>query len=182
MTERAPDTGAALDVARELVRAVEAKDLDAVARTLAAAVRQLFLHSRKTTTPEEVAEIVAGRGGRCCVADVAGRDEVPAYTRGLFAEFAPLRWRDHGWETTPDGAVFFRGKGDMVVARTGKPYRNAYVGRFEAADGRIVRMAEHGDVFRYAGLRVPPNGAEFRALLRAIGRPLHPARSATAGR
>ncbi|WP_246090283.1 hypothetical protein [Nonomuraea deserti] len=53
---------------------------------------------------------------------------------------------------------------------------------FDTEDGRIVRMAEYADAFMYAGLRVRPNGAEFRALLRAVARMLSPVRSSRSGR
>ncbi|QFZ18411.1 nuclear transport factor 2 family protein [Saccharothrix syringae] len=175
-----PEPAAALEPAREFVRAVEAKDLDAVAATLAPDVRQLFVHSRRTRTPDGVADVIAGRGKGICVADLRGRAEVLAYTGALFDKFTPLAWRDHGWTASARG-IFFCGKGDMVVARTGKPYRNSYVTRFDVEGGGIVRMVEHADAFLYAGLRVRPNGVEFRALLRAVGRLLPPVGSSRSG-
>ncbi len=178
-----PATRAGLDVAQEFIRAVEAKDIEAVARTLADDARQLFMHARGATTPDGVADIIAGRRRGVCVADVKGRSEILAYTNALFDKFTPLLWRDHAWRVSPDGGeLFFHGVGDMVVARTGQPYRNTYVTRFDIEDGRIVLMAEYGNALMYAGLGVRPNGAEFRALLRAVGRMLSPRLSARSGR
>jgi hypothetical protein len=178
-----PDTHAGLAVAQEFIRAVEAKDIGAVARTLADDARQLFMHARGATTPEGVADIIAGRTRGLCVADVKGRSEVLAYTSALFDKFTPLLWRDHAWRVSPDGGqLFFHGVGDMVVGRTGQPYRNTYVTRFDVEDGRIVLMAEYGNALMYAGLGVRPNGAEFRALLRAVGRMVSPRLSARSGR
>ncbi|GAA1618883.1 nuclear transport factor 2 family protein [Actinoplanes couchii] len=158
-----------LDVAREFIRSVEAKDLDAVDRTLAADARQLFLHDRGTTTADGVADIVAGRSKGWCVADVAGKQQILAYTEALFAKFDPLVWRDHRWTVSPAGTdVFFHGTGDMVVARSGKAYRNTYLTRFTVENGKITNMSEYADAFLYAGLWVRPNAAEFRALLRAL--------------
>lgn len=149
---------AALAVAQEYLRAVEAKEIDGVARTLATDVRQLFMHSKRGT-------------GGFCVADVKGKREVLAYTTGLIAKFTPLVWRAKQWTVADDGShVVFTGTGDMVVERTGKPYRNSYVTRFDVVDGTIVRMVEYGDAFLYAGLGIKPNAAEFRSLLRALGR------------
>lgn len=183
VTPAAPAAHAGLAVAREFIRAVEAKDIDAVARTLAEDARQLFMHARGATTPEGVTDIIGGRARGLCVADVKGRSEVLAYTGALFDKFAPLRWRDHAWRVSPDGGqLFFHGVGDMVVARTGQPYRNTYVTRFDVEDGRIVLMAEYGNALMYAGLGVRPNGAEFRALLRAVGRMVSPRLSARSGR
>lgn len=165
-----------LALAQRFVRAVEAKDLRAVSDVLAPDVRQLFLQSGKAGTPEGLAELISGRGRGFCVAHLKGRDEVLAYTEGIFAKFDPLVWRDHRWSAT-EGAACFAATGDMVVARTGKPYRNHYVIRFDVADGLITRMSEHGDALRYAGLGVRPNAAEFRALLRALGHAVTPFRS-----
>jgi ketosteroid isomerase-like protein len=161
----------ALAIAQEFIRSVEAKDLDAVARTLAPDARQLFMHTRRTKTADGVAAIIAGTKKALCVADVVGKDEILAYTKALLDKFTPLVWRDHEWTESKNGQqVFFQGSGDMVVARTGKKYRNNYVTRFDIEGGKIVRMAEYADAFMYAGLRIRPNGAEFRALLRAVKR------------
>lgn len=176
-------THTGLDVAREFIRAVEAKDIEAVARTLSDDARQLFMHARGATTPDGVADIIAGRTRGIRVADVKGRSEVLAYTSALFDKFTPLLWRDHEWRVSSDGGeLFFHGIGDMVVARTGRPYRNTYVTRFDIENGRIVLMAEYGNALMYAGLGIRPNGAEFRALLRAVGRMLSPRLSARSGR
>ncbi|MFD3686444.1 nuclear transport factor 2 family protein [Nocardiopsis sp. NPDC058631] len=181
--EPAPTTRTGLDVAQEFIRAVEAKDIEAVARTLSDDARQLFMHARGATAPDGVADIIAGRRRGFCVADVKGRSEVLAYTGALFDKFTPLLWRDHAWSVSPDsGEIFFHGVGDMVVARTGRPYRNTYVTRFDIENGRIVLMAEYGNALMYAGLGVRPNGAEFRALLRAVGRMLSPRLSSRSGR
>jgi len=183
MTGPRPTTRSALETAKEFIRAVEAKDIGAVDDTLRDDVEQLFMHSNAVTTDHGVVDIVAGRRRGLCVADVSGRHEVLGYTRGIFDKFDPLVWRDHRWTVGADGReVFFLGTGDMVVARTGMPYRNTYLTRFDVTDGKIVRMAEYGDVLLYARLGVRPNRAELRSLLRAVGRMLSPTRSARSGR
>ncbi|MDX3659522.1 nuclear transport factor 2 family protein [Streptomyces sp. ID05-26A] len=175
------ESHAALALAQEFVRAVEAKDLDSVAATLAIDTRQLFMHTRVTRTADGVADVISGGKRGFCVADVQGKAEVLAYTAALFDKFTPLIWRDHEWTASEHG-IFFHGKGDMVVARTGKAYRNSYVTRFDVEDGKIVRMAEYADALLYARLRVRPNGAEFRALLRAVRHLFSPARSSCSSR
>ncbi|MCA1190205.1 MULTISPECIES: nuclear transport factor 2 family protein [unclassified Saccharopolyspora] len=177
-----PAARTALQIAQEFIRAVEAKDPDAVDRLLHPEVRQLFMHTKATTTPDGVADLIAGRRRGRCVADMNGKADVAAYTRALFDKFTPLIWRDHEWTVTPDGAVFFRGTGDMALTGNGKQYRNDYATRFDVVDGRIVLMAEYADALRYAGLLVRPNGPEFRGLLRALGRWISPRLSATSGR
>ncbi|AXX30711.1 hypothetical protein APASM_3346 [Actinosynnema pretiosum subsp. pretiosum] len=162
----------ALDLARRFVHAVEAKDLGAVSDVLAPDVRQLFAQSGRASTPDGIAELISRRAKGFRVAHLKGLDEVLAYTGGIFAKFDPLVWRDHRWHAAEGGgAAHFAARGDMVVARTGEPYRNDYVIRFEVVDGRIARMTEHGDALRYAGLGVRPNAAEFRALLRDLAFP-----------
>lgn len=176
-------TRSTLETAKEFIGAVEAKDIDAVQDTLRDDAEQLFMHSNAVTSAEGVADIIAGRRRGFCVADVSGREEVLGYTRGIFDKFDPLVWRNHQWTVSPDGReVFFLATGDMVVARTGAPYRNTYLTRFDVTDGRIVRMAEYGSVLMYARLGVRPNRAELRSLLRAAGRMFSPTRSSRSGR
>jgi ketosteroid isomerase-like protein len=183
MTAAAPAARTAVETAREFIRAVEAKDFDAVEATLWCDARQLFMHSVRTTTDAGVADLIADRAKGLCVADVNGRDEIMAYTEALFRKFTPLIWRDHSWTFSEKGdAVYFFGRGDMLVTWNGKPYRNTYVTRFDVENGKIVKMAEYANAFLYAGLGVRPNGAEFRALLRAVRRMITPALSATSGR
>ena len=122
MTATAATT--AMQTAREFIRAVQAKDIDAVTATLREDAEQLFMHTRAVTKPGGADAIIAGRRGGFCAADVRGRDEVLAYTRGIMDKFEPLVWRDHQWTPTPNpDEVFFFATGDMVVARTGQPYR-----------------------------------------------------------
>jgi ketosteroid isomerase-like protein len=178
----APTARTALDTAQEFIRAVEAKDFDAVEATLSPHARQLFMHSSRTTTVTGAADLITDRTKGFCVADVEGRDEIMAYTKALFEKFTPLIWRDHSWTVSDtNDAVYFFGRGDMLVTSNRKPYRNTYVTRFDVDEGRIVKMAEYANAFQYAGLGVRPNGAEFRALLRAVGRMINPTLSATSG-
>ncbi|MCU1479282.1 MAG: hypothetical protein JWQ19_68 [Subtercola sp.] len=171
MNQNMPAREADLAVAREFIRAVEAKDLDGVARTLAKDADQLFMHSNDPSTEEGIAKIVAGAARKgVCVADVRGKDQILAYTAGLVDKFTPLVWLNHQWAVSPSGQVFFSGSGDMVVERTGKPYRNNYVTRFDIVDGNIVRMVENANAFLYVGLRIAPNAAEFRSFARALPR------------
>jgi ketosteroid isomerase-like protein len=174
-------THAALELAQEFIRAVEAKDFDAVAQTLAPNARQLFMHSGRTRTAEGIANIVSGRNGGFCIADVRGKTEIMDYYSALFRKFNPLMWRDHEWSVSETGTVFFSGNGDMVVTRNQKPYRNNYVTRFDVENGQIVNMAEYANALMYSRLGVRPNRAEFRALLRAIGRMVNPWQSSTSG-
>jgi len=183
MTSTGPTTRSTLETAKEFIRAVEAKDIDAVRDTLRDDVEQLFMHSSAVTGDEGVADIIVGRRSGFCVADLSGREEVLGYTRGIFDKFEPLAWRNHQWKVSPDGGdVYFSGTGDIIVARTGVPYRNTYLTRFDVADGKIVRMAEYGDVMMYARLGVRPNRAELRSLLRAVRRMFSPSRSSRSGR
>lgn len=179
----APTSRTTLETAQEFIRAVQAKEFDAVEATLSRDARQLFMHSSRTTTEEGVADLIADRAKGLCVADVDGRDEMMAYYEALFRKFTPLIWCDHSWTVSEKGdAVYFFGRGDMIVTSNGKPYRNTYVTRFDVENGTIVTMAEYANAFLYAGLGVRPNGAEFRSLLRAVWRMINPTLSARSGR
>lgn len=173
---------AAMHAAQMFIQAVEAKDLDGVAATLHPQVRQLFMHTSATTSPDCIADVITGRRRGLCVADMNGKKDVLAYTNALFDKFTPLIWRNHQWSISPNGEVFFCGTGDMALTRSGKTYRNSYVTRFDIADGKIVLMAEYANAFLYSSLGVRPNAVEFRGLLRAIGRIVSPTKSATTGR
>lgn len=117
------------------------------------------MHSSKTGVPTEIDEIIAGNGEKgFCIALFDGKNEVLAYTEGLIGKFSQLVWRDHWWSASPDGrSVFFRGKGDMIVAGSKKPYRNTYVTVFHINDDRIELIVEHADAKQYMGLGVAPN-------------------------
>lgn len=178
----APAARTALETAREFIRAVESKDLNTVRATLSPHARQLFMHSGRTTTDVGLADLIADRTKGFCVADVDGRDEIMEYTEALFRKFTPLIWRDHSWTVSEtNGSVYFFGRGDMLLTANRKPYRNTYMTRFDVESGRILKMAEYANAFQYAGLGVRPNGAEFRALLRAVGRMINPTLSARSG-
>ncbi|MCK1796583.1 nuclear transport factor 2 family protein [Streptomyces sp. XM4193] len=178
-----PEPHAALDAAREFIHAVESKDLETADRLLAPEARQLFMQTHRAKTAEGVEDIIAGRVKGFCVADIKGKKDVLGYTKALFDKFTPLRWRDQRWTAAEGGReAHFYGKGDMTVARTGKPYRNIYVIRFDIENGKIVRIAEYGNAFMYVGLLIPPNGPERRGALRAVGRMISPTMSARSGR
>jgi ketosteroid isomerase-like protein len=178
---RSTTTQAALELAQEFIRAVEAKDFDSVAQTLSPDAHQLFMHAGRTRTAEDIANIVSSRKKGFCVADVKGKAEIMDYYSALFRKFTPLTWRDHEWTVSENGQVFFSGNGDMLVTWNQKPYRNNYVTRFDVENGQIVNLAEYANAFMYSRLGVRPNGTEFRALLRAIGRMVNPWQSSTSG-
>ena len=160
----------ALQLAADFIRFVETKNLSAVAATLAPGAQQLFMHTRQTKTPAGVAGILSGANRKAiCVAALEGADEVLAYTEGLMGKFSPLVWREPSWSVSPAGdQVFFSGKGDMVVARSGRPYRNNYATIFELEGGKIRKMFEYADAFMYAGLRLAPNRAELKSFVHAL--------------
>jgi hypothetical protein len=120
MTAVAPATRTALETAQEFVRAIEAKDLDAVEATLSHDARQLFMHSAHTIAEAGVADLIADRASGLCVADVDGRDEIMAYTDALFRSlvgrtgrcYRVCRFRkesEHRIVGLPSGTVLDRG-------------------------------------------------------------------------
>ena len=157
-------------LAQEFISAVESKNLDSVASTLAVDAQQFFMHTKRNKTQEGKNEIVSGRNRKAlCVALLVGKEEVLAYTKGLFGKFTPLVWKNHEWSTSADlNQVIFSGKGGMIVEKNGIPYQNNYVTIFEFNGDKIFRMYEYGDALMYFSLRIPPNGAEVKSFLHAL--------------
>ena len=167
-----PTQQAALEVAQAFIRAIEGKNFDAAAETLAPTAKQFFMHTRRTKTPYGSAAIADGTNDRAiAVAVFEDKAEVLAYTRGLLVRFEPLIWRNHIWTVSSDGRrVFFQGAGDMVTTRGHRPYRNNYVTRFDIENNQITRMLEYADATLFMSLRLVPSPAERRAFLHAFRR------------
>jgi ketosteroid isomerase-like protein len=144
----------ALEVAQTYIRAVESKDRDAVAATLADTVRHIFPISYEPVGhPQAVFE---------------GKDEVLAYIDSLFRKFTSMRWPAPDWSASADGRrAFLEGKGDGVVAHSQAPYRNTYLMRFDVEHGRIVQVTEYANAAYYVSLQIPPAEVEVRAVERA---------------
>ena len=143
-----PRTGSSLQLAQDFVRSVEAKDLAAVTQTLAPGAQQLFMHTRKTRTPAGVAGILSGesRGRSAWRRSRGARRFSP--TPGSDGEVLSSGVARRGLAASADDEqVFFSGKGDMVVARSGKPYRNSYATIFEFEGGKVRRMFDYADAF-----------------------------------
>ena len=159
-----------LALAQEFIKAVESKNLDAVAATLTADAQQFFMHTKRTMTEEGRDEIISGQNRKAfCVALLEKKEEILAYTKGLFGQFTPLVWNNHKW-STPAGSdqVIFLGKGGMIVEKNGKPYNNDYVTVFEFDGDKIIRMYEYGDAFSYFSLGIFPNHTQVKAFVRAF--------------
>ncbi|PBQ30933.1 hypothetical protein CNR22_03810 [Sphingobacteriaceae bacterium] len=159
-----------LAVAQEFIRAVESKNLDSVAATLAPDAQQFFMHTKRTKTNESRNDVISGLNRKAfCVALLKNREEILAYTKGLFGKFTPLVWLNHEWSTSSDSnQVIFSGKGGMIVEKNGRPYNNDYVTVFEFEGDKIIRMYEYGDAFLYFGLRILPNRIERKSFVHAF--------------
>ena len=59
---------------------------------------------------------------------------------------------------TDDGTtVFVEGRGDLILEKTGQPYRNIYVFKFSISEGKITEIREYANPVIYAkalGLKV----------------------------
>ncbi len=58
---------------------------------------------------------------------------------------------------TMGATVFVEGRGDLVLKKTGQPYRNIYVFKFSISDGKIAEIREYANPVIYAkalGLKV----------------------------
>lgn len=139
-----------LAIAQEFIGCVETRDREGIERLLHPNARQVFVLNTDPAHPSGVFE---------------GKDEVLAYTFGLFGKFDSLVWVDKDWTVSADGTrVFMQAQSDGVAHHSKAPYRNTYVIRFDMADERIVQILEYAldDVF--LALEIPPGDWDKRAV------------------
>jgi ketosteroid isomerase-like protein len=167
------DTNNILALCQRYIECVESKDLYGVDKTLAEDTRQIFRHTKHVTEPDMFDQVSSGELKGVVVAVLRGKSEVLAYTKGLMSNFREIKWIDTEWKTSGSGKeVYFSGKGDMITEKSGKPYQNTYVTRFDLYQGRIIEINEIGNAMLYMGLGIAPNAAQIRAFGRALLRPL----------
>lgn len=74
------------------------------------------------------------------------RFTVPVYLGIAFQQYDNLVFVNQRAHLANAGAtVFLEATGDLKVARTGAPYRNRYLFRFDVYDGRIERIVEYSN-------------------------------------
>ncbi len=74
------------------------------------------------------------------------RFSVPVYLGIAFEQYDNLVFVNQRAHIANVGAtVFLEATGDLRVARTGTPYRNRYLFRFDVYDGRIERIVEYSN-------------------------------------
>lgn len=87
-----------------------------------------------------------------------GKDAVLGYLQTILDNFKQAVMLDRKMFITDDGAtVFVEGRGDLILEKTGQPYRNIYVFKFSISDGKITEIREYANPVIYAkalGLKV----------------------------
>ncbi len=87
-----------------------------------------------------------------------GKNAVLGYLQTILDNFKQAVMVDRKTFITDDGAtVFVEGRGDLVLKKTGQPYRNIYVFKFSISDGKIAEIREYANPVIYAkalGLKV----------------------------
>ncbi len=163
------DTNNVLALCQRYIKCVESKDLNGVGKTLAEDTRQIFRHTKHVTEPDMSDQISSGGLKGTVVAVFKGKSEVLAYTKGLMSNFRVIKWINTEWRTSGNGKeVYFSGKGDMITAKSGKPYQNVYVTRFDLYQGRIVEINEISNAMTYMGLGIAPNATQLGGFARAL--------------
>ena len=166
------ETNTALALCQKYIHDVESKDLHGVEETLDGNARQVFRHTAQVKKASMFAEVSSGKLSGTVIAVLKSKPEVLAYTKGLMENFQKIKWIDTKWEVSTSGCeVYFSGRGDMITAKSGKPYRNVYVTRFDVHQDRIIEINEIGDATLYMRLGIPPNAAQLRAFGYALLRP-----------
>ena len=109
---------------------------------------------------EETVEIIplAMAGGTEPEHVFDGKDAVLGYLQTILDNFKQAVMVDRKTFITDDGAtVFVEGRGDLILEKTGQPYRNIYVFKFSISDGKIAEIREYANPVIYAkalGLKV----------------------------
>jgi ketosteroid isomerase-like protein len=87
-----------------------------------------------------------------------GKDAVLGYLQTILDNFKQAVMVDRKTFISDDGAtVFVEGRGDLILEKTGHPYRNIYVFKFSVFDGKITEIREYANPVIYAkalGLKV----------------------------
>lgn len=134
-------TTESLALAQDYIRAMEAQDRDAVADLLAPNARQVFVLNPDPAHPAAVYE---------------GKDQVVAYSDGLFRKFQRLTWINKDWTVSADGSrVFLQAQSDGLTTHSGAAYRNTYAFRIDIVDGFIVQILEYTRDDLFVALQTP---------------------------
>ena len=166
------DTNDVLALCQRYIECVESKDLHGVDKTLAEDTRQIFRHTKHVTEPDMFDQVSSGGLKGTVVAVFQGKSEALAYTKGLMSNFRVIKWIETEWRKSGSGKeIYFFGKGDMITEKSGKPYQNVYVTRFDLCQGRIVEINEISNAMIYMGLGIAPNAVQIRGFGRALLRP-----------
>jgi ketosteroid isomerase-like protein len=71
-----------------------------------------------------------------------GKDAVLGYLQSILDNFKRAVMVERQTFITDDGAtVFVEGRGDLILEKTGQPYRKIYVFKFSISDGKITEFA-----------------------------------------
>lgn len=98
-------------------------------------------------------------------ASAAGIRRFPAmgYVTVATRSYDNIRFLEQRATPAADGTTLFvEAEGDLVVAATGQPYRNRYVFKFEAANGRIARVTEYANTVTLAAQGITARPAPLR--------------------
>ncbi len=140
----------ALTLAQDYIRSMENQDLDAVADVLAPNARQVFVLDPDPAHPSAVYD---------------GKDQIVAYSAGLFQKFERLTWINKEWTMSADGSrVFLQAQSDGVAKHSGAAYRNTYIFRIDIADGLIVQILEYTRDDLFVALQTPVFDCDRQAI------------------
>ncbi|GLY97287.1 nuclear transport factor 2 family protein [Actinoplanes sp. NBRC 103695] len=80
-----------------------------------------------------------------------GKAAVLGYLNSIMTRFSTVRMADLEFYTDERaGVVFAEGRGELVRADTGRPYKNLYVFKFLIVDDKIRRIDAYGNPIAYA--------------------------------
>ncbi len=135
--------------------------MHAFAQTFFTALQDNSLELVEPLLADNVIEVIplAADGGQAPWNVFEGKQAVMGYLASIVTNFSQVRLEDLAvYADEEAGVVFAEGRGDLVHAATGKPYRNRYVFKFQIADGKIHRIDEYANPVTFAKLIGAPIG------------------------
>jgi len=97
-------------------------------------------------------------GSTAPAARFEGKQAMMGYVNQIVTSFSRIVLTDKRSYAAEHGTVFFEGKGDLVHAASGAPYKNLYVFKFGFRSNLIAQVSEYSNPVIYAKLVGAPIG------------------------
>ena len=109
----------------------------------------------------EVVEVIplSNTGDPKPFSEFKGKDAVIGYLHGIIDNFVQTVLLNKRYYVSDDGStVFVEANGDLIQAKTNKPYNNVYIFKFVFADTKIIHISEYANPIAYSKIAGLPIG------------------------